>query len=109
MKKNYALIGFLLMAALAYGQQTVDLPAQKPVQKSPKVKAYEVQFYCCPQCDFISKVAGVCPNHQATLIKAGSYYCTSNYHYTSAKKGTCPEHHTALKEMEITYRKPATP
>ena len=108
MKRSYALIIFILTAACAFAQQPVDLPAQQdnPIHKSEKVKAYEAQFFCCPQCDFLSKGKGVCPNHQVTLLKPGTYYCATGYHYSSGKKGICPEHKTALKQVEVKYRRP---
>ena len=110
MKKSYALVLFLLAAVFAYAQQAVDIPQQGDnsnyIYKSPEMKAHEAKFFGCPQCDFVSKVTGVCPNHQVTLLRFGTYYCPFNYHYTSAKKGSCPEHKVALKEMEMTYRKP---
>jgi hypothetical protein len=108
MKRNCALLIFFLAAAFAYGQQVVDVPKQNDnyIYRSEKVRAYEAQFFGCPECDFISKVPGVCPNHQLTLLRFGTYYCPSKYHYTSSKRGSCPEHKIALKEMEMKYKQP---
>jgi hypothetical protein len=108
MRQISTLIVFLLAIAYCYGQQPVNVPKkdESSVYRSEKVKAFEAQFFCCPQCDFISKVKGACPYHQLTLIKAGTYYCSSNYQYTSTKAGSCPEHKTPLKEMVPTYKQP---
>ncbi len=107
MKQISTLIILLLAVAYSYGQQPVDAPKENnPVYRSEKVRAYEAQFFGCPQCDFISKVKGVCPYHQLTLLRFGTYYCPEHYHYTSATKGSCPEHKVALKEMEPVYKKP---
>lgn len=105
MKKHYVLFIFLLMAAYSFGQQPVDVPKQNSerIHTSDKAKAIESHFYGCPQCTFVSKVKGVCPYHQLTLLKIGTYYCPEKYHYTSAKKGSCPQHKITLKEMEINY------
>ena len=109
MKRNYALLIFLFVTAFAYGQQAVDVASKQDnnyIYRTEKVKAHEAQFFGCPQCDFVSKVKGVCPNHQAPLLRFGTFYCPSKYHYTSSKRGICPEHKVALKEMQPTYMKP---
>ena len=103
--KKTLLIVFLFFAFHSLrAQQALPVPDDN-YPKPQEVVDFESKVFCCPKCDFTSLVSGVCPNHQAPLVKVGTYYCPVESGYTSAKAGNCPEHKTALMLMHMKYQK----
>lgn len=102
MKKSLLLIGILVLIIVA-SLMAIPSRAEASNMNLQEMKTSDdnkpIIKYCCPQCDYCSTKAEICPTHNRVLIKDGMCYC-DYCKSKSDKECTCSKCGVKMKKME---------